>query len=368
MQGLKSDRYQPEDPTISEQQRWLAQHQNQLLQPNDDCLIAANYAALLQQYLADNGWETDQLLEDAGLNQADLACANKHISYQQYAPFIKGAIALTNNPHLGLEFGKRLNISTHGFLGYAVMSSTTLEKAADMAGRYISIRNQLMTIQPIREANRLIIQFNANATDHSIRRFELETSLTSLYSIWKELFGNHKGIETICISETLAADRDFYAAFFSVPVEIGDVDAIVIDAQTDTLHTRITDEALSAIAEQQCRGLLESLQTASQGSVTDKVRQWLLKSPGEFMSQAAVADKLGVTSRTLNRQLAREGSGFKQITDEIKQTLASQCLLKTQWPVEDIAHMLGYSDCANFNRAFKRWFDKTPSQFRRSAA
>jgi AraC-like DNA-binding protein len=36
--------------------------------------------------------------------------------------------------------------------------------------------------------------------------------------------------------------------------------------------------------------------------------------------------------------------------------------------LEDISEYLGYSDMANFTRAFKRWTEQTPSAYRKSLA
>ncbi|MEF1280984.1 helix-turn-helix domain-containing protein [Vibrio fortis] len=39
-------------------------------------------------------------------------------------------------------------------------------------------------------------------------------------------------------------------------------------------------------------------------------------------------------------------------------------LNSTDISVEDIGERLGYSDSANFRRAFKSWMKQTPAQFR----
>ncbi len=43
---------------------------------------------------------------------------------------------LTGDPALGLRFGERLNISTHGVLGYALMSSATVSDVLQLLLQY----------------------------------------------------------------------------------------------------------------------------------------------------------------------------------------------------------------------------------------
>ena len=42
------------------------------------------------------------------------------------------AIGLTRDPLLGLRYGVRLNVNTHGIVGYALMSSRTAGRALDL--------------------------------------------------------------------------------------------------------------------------------------------------------------------------------------------------------------------------------------------
>jgi len=44
--------------------------------------------------------------------------------------------------------------------------------------------------------------------------------------------------------------------------------------------------------------------------------------------------------------------------------LAAEYLKTTKMTTEDIAALVGFSDAANFRRAFKRWTGKTPSEYR----
>ena len=79
----------------------------------------------------------------------------------------------------------------------------------------------------------------------------------------------------------------------------------------------------------------------------------------------AVASTLKMTDRTLRRRLAGEGTSFSTIADQVRYSVATQHLQRPETSVEQIAAITGFSDSANFRRAFLRWTGMTPTQFRR---
>jgi AraC-like DNA-binding protein len=98
------------------------------------------------------------------------------------------------------------------------------------------------------------------------------------------------------------------------------------------------------------------------------VRRLLIHSAGMFLSISEAAEKLHVTERTLRRRLAAEGTDFRTIFDEIKNTLAQNYLRKTSLSVVEIADLLNYAEATNFHRAFQRWNSTTPADYRRQAS
>jgi AraC-like DNA-binding protein len=81
-----------------------------------------------------------------------------------------------------------------------------------------------------------------------------------------------------------------------------------------------------------------------------------------------VAQKLAASPRTLQRQLKRYGVEFKNLADDTRRQFAMDYLKNPEDSLTQIAFLLGYSEVSAFNRAFKRWTGKTPSDFRRGDA
>ncbi|EQM29821.1 AraC family transcriptional regulator [Rhodococcus erythropolis DN1] len=98
-------------------------------------------------------------------------------------------------------------------------------------------------------------------------------------------------------------------------------------------------------------------------SFAERVRVLLEEDPGEAHS-ARVADKLSVSTSTLKRRLAEEGTTFRDVRESWLREQAIARLLDPTATISQVAADLAYSDLSNFSHAFKRWIGQSPSQFR----
>lgn len=117
----------------------------------------------------------------------------------------------------------------------------------------------------------------------------------------------------------------------------------------------------------QCEELLRGLSTELRETHTE-VRKLLLSHTNHQLSEDDVAASLFVSKRTLARRLARENTGFRKVREEVLASLAEGYLGDPRLSVETIANLLNYHDSSNFRRAFKRWYNMPPEQFRKGLA
>ncbi len=78
------------------------------------------------------------------------------------------------------------------------------------------------------------------------------------------------------------------------------------------------------------------------------------------------AEAVGLSVRTLQRRLSREGENYHHLADAARLETGMRLLRDTDAKLIDIAWELGYSDPANFTRAFRRWTGMPPRAFRRA--
>ena len=127
-------------------------------------------------------------------------------------------------------------------------------------------------------------------------------------------------------------------------------------------HCPSTWHALLELCEQQL-----ALKTRTY-SLVEQVRQQIapLLKTGEPNIEL-IAKKLQMPSWTLRRKLTAQGTQFRQLVNQTRFELASSYIRDTDLTFGEISWLLGFSSAEAFQRAFKRWSQQTPGEFRRSA-
>jgi AraC-like DNA-binding protein len=113
-------------------------------------------------------------------------------------------------------------------------------------------------------------------------------------------------------------------------------------------------------AEMLCKVELEKLTSISR--LAGQVHLLLEMSEPKDRKLQVIANKLFLTPRTLHRHLVAENTCFKMLLEQVNHQQA-KVLFQQGTSVQSVAYALGYTDSANFRRAFKRWEGKTPQEF-----
>lgn len=85
---------------------------------------------------------------------------------------------------------------------------------------------------------------------------------------------------------------------------------------------------------------------------------------GEGTSQH-VADRMGISTRTLQRRLKDEGTTFQKVLSGTREVLARHYLRHTDMTTQDIAFLLGYAEVNSFLRAFAVWTGQSVREFKK---
>lgn len=110
-----------------------------------------------------------------------------------------------------------------------------------------------------------------------------------------------------------------------------------------------------------------SEQTSRKSSYTEQVRWHLHRrlSSGK-PNLASIAEDMAVSERSLQRHLRQEGHSFQTILSETRHEVAKEYLAKPSLELSEVAFLLGYEDQGSFFRAFQKWENQTPSDWRES--
>jgi len=86
------------------------------------------------------------------------------------------------------------------------------------------------------------------------------------------------------------------------------------------------------------------------------------------VSLRRAAEQLGVSTRSLQRELESQGTSYSRLLDEIRFAMARQMLLHSKTTIRGISRRLGYRDASSFSRAFARWAGCSPRAYRAASS
>lgn len=163
-------------------------------------------------------------------------------------------------------------------------------------------------------------------------------------------------------------DRVEYESFFGCRVEFdADEDGAALSRAALAERVVSANEELAAELELLLRSeLARQVPVAFAERVTLALRAGQLRP--DLCRREVIARRLGVSTRTLQRRLQDEGTGFGEILDRIRREAALVLIVDPTMSVRAVAHCVGYGDQYAFNRAFRRWTGRSPSAYRREAA
>ena len=324
--------------------------------------IPGVYGLLLLDVVSRWGYNDTVFFEPFGLTSEELAHPDTRMPVDVANELIKRAHALTGEPSLGFHLGTQMRISIHGFIGYAIMTAENATEALVLASRFIQLRMPFLQLYFSTFTDKANIELKCNIELQPLRNEIIMALTIGILTMGQALTGQElrgdidfdfeqpEGFERYknLINSTFRFNQPHLLASF--------------DKSYLGLNMVHADPISSQVAINHCETELSAL--GERRRLSMKVRD-ILTEYEHHLGIEAVAEKLFMSDRTLKRQLATEGTSFSTIVDEVRYRRATALLSRTDYSLEQISDELGYSDVANFSRAFKRWSGRSPSNWRK---
>lgn len=331
-----------------------------------DRVYESTKLAAVFDMLASQGCPADAVLHDANIALHEVHSPQARISLLQLMTVCRNAIRLSADRHLPYRIGASIHISTYGMYGYAILCCPDFRKAMDFATRYHTLATPLASISfsEDRDYARWLIEPNLHAMgDTALYRFITEMQIGIHISLMRDIMGPTFAPFEIELKYPHAVDFELPSDRVGCPIHFDrPVNQIVFHSrwldQVAGLGNKTTYPTIVAL----CDNLLEDLKLRI--GIAGKIRAILLRDIANPPTFEAAAKLLGVSDRSLRRQLRQQGFSFRGLRDELRTQIALRYLRSTNLANEDIALALGFSDAANFRRAFHRWTNKAPSEIR----
>ena len=330
--------------------------------------IALTHAGTLSpivSFLAGVGVSLDRVLATARLPVWITRESEALIPATSTVRIFRAAAPATGIRNLGLTVGEQTTIDTLGVFGRLVRSEPTLGAALKTAVRYSTIMtaNRPLCLRPRGDR----VEFCMTVAD----RFD------PLDVAWQQ--DNHFCLGLMIGVVRLAACPNWRPA----EVHLQTDEAPGLRDAESLASARVAfrqPETMVAVP----RALLPAPIPRLLGTdgPTDVLAEWKSSAPArdfagsirqavetlscgeEYPSIRQTADFVGMSVRTIQRRLAQAGASHHMLVAQARFATAAAVLERTDAKILELALDLGYSDHANFTRAFRRWAGCSPREYR----
>lgn len=267
---------------------------------------------------------------------------------------------------LGLVMGRRTRDTDYGIAGQIARSASTVGEALDSFLHYLPLVMQCHTSEPaLHTGAQPRLQMHSLAPYSRYNSFIVDGILAGWFRQLSWLTGRNDAVLAVDIEYENCPHAQELLNFFRVPVNFrqaanqlwlkpGALDWPVVTAQPQ-LH-----EQLRALGDE----LLA--QRAQRATQTGRLQQWLApRLSGQSPTVEQAADAMAMAPWTLRRRLQQEGTSFQDVLDSLRRDTAIRLIQQHQLSFGEIAWLLGFSSPGAFQRAFKRWTQRTPGDYRR---
>ena len=329
----------------------------------DDAVIPIFYPANMVRWLETEGYDRQAMIENTGLELEEIDAPEVLVTFGQHRTLICNALRLTNNPHLGLYFGQQLQLTAMGIAGYAAMSSDNLLQGLEIILKYIKLRAPLIKINMEKTPDNVHLVYEETLDYGPIRQFMYEASLTSASGMFS-LMGAEDQPNTIAkipIPEPEDWDKHKHLVKFPVQFDQENLE-FIIPLEDLYKKSKLADPVSAKAAKKICDEQLKQIE--GREGLISRIHSIIDDNADDFPSLVETADQLCVSARTLRRELQKLDTTYQTLLDEARKKQAIKLLKNSHFTIQEIAIKMGYTDPANFGRAFRKWTGQAPGYYR----
>ena len=270
----------------------------------------------------------------------------------------------TGDPCFGLKIGQYWHPSMAHALGYAVLASDTLHEAFSRLSRYFKVlTTNRETLSLIRRKDDYLFLWDDTQCDDRISDIEYDEGFAAIVAMMRISAGEDASPLHLNMRRAPPPCEAEFKRFFRASIHYNTEEnsialpCTLVEAELPSGNIQVARE---------CDRIIDTyLAQLDRSHVAARTRAKLIeKLPAGTPSEGGIARALNLSVRSLQRRLSDEQTTFKQLLDDTRRELALQYIRDPSVTITEMTYLLGYSEPANFSRAFKRWTGSSPSAVR----
>lgn len=322
----------------------------------------------ISRVLEDQGLCLEAALTHCGIQPDEIKNQESRIATEKLASLFLYCEKELGRQDISMLVARQYRPGMFHVLGYAMMSSNTLKDALARIVQYKRVVSDACNLMMVETPEYLGLEMGlmkyADTGRPVLNSVLCEAFLGVMVQLSRELVSHELNPLKITFSTPEPAiGSEYLIELFRCPIEFGcERNAIIFDlsaAQQQLIggnslitqaHEKMLDDFLSRIDKSDLTYVIKN-----------KIHEQL---PLGAPSQVDIACEMGMSLRNLQRKLNEQGTSYKEILEQTRKKLAMEYILQCHLSISEIGYLVGFSSVGNFNRAFKRWTQCTPSDYR----
>ena len=326
---------------------------------------------LSNQYLNANldilqqlGFPRDEALKVLTMDEADVLRSNDRLSIDKFLSCLIAASDYTSNQRIGLHMGLKFRVGGLGDTGSIYSYCDNLEEVMTIHNLYQRAAidaGQIKYLQKPDGTHHMC--FIPHYSDLARYRLITDVLVAAYVSTYRWLsWGGGEDIVCTQLPYVKAGEQAAYEDLLKTRIDL-DAKHICLEFSELAMSQKLTTRDPERLARK--RMTLDKIfgqQTASadfEKGVEAAIRGAI---ENGHVSAQIVADRMGLNASTFRTHLAATSEGMRPRVDRIRKAMFIE-KNKAGLTFAQISHDLAYNDQAAMNRAFRRWFDMTPTQW-----
>jgi AraC-like DNA-binding protein len=279
----------------------------------------------------------------------------------EFYEIVRRALQLSRDPAMGLHVGESEQGHFTGFGAAGLLFSVvpTFREAVTAMARFHEVARDEQDVFVRSEPGAVAVVYQLFDAKSVVRSCLAEIVLTNLSAMLRQFGGIGAAAQSVQFDYPAPAHAAEYRRVFACDVQFDSPRvAMVVPRELADRRQLLSHPELAA-------ALRKRAEVSSRPrTLSERVRRQIRdSSPLGAPTMASVARGLGMSQRSLHRQLARQGIDYRSILNEARLGAAAELLSEQRMSVKEVAHEVGFSNASAFYRAFKRWTGYSPSEY-----
>ena len=312
--------------------------------------------------LGDLGLRPGNVLRRAGLPTDLFARENASVSAREYFRLWNALEQEMGDRSLALEGGQGVSVEAFDPPIFAALCSPDLNTAAERLSKFKRLIGPL-TLDITIGSEQTVLEYG------SLEAGPLPVSLGMTELVFLVHFARLATRTHLIPLQVMTPEpsdpAEPYEDFFGVRLQRGPTYSVAFSASDAQRPFLTANVGMWQFFEPVLNGRLAEIER--EATISERVYAALFELlPSGRTSVQEISSTLGVSTRSLQRYLRREGTSFQQVLSQTRERLARHYLQHSAMTGAEISILLGYDDPNSFFRAFRIWTGQTPEGLRAS--